>query len=318
MKRSKLSKPIISKDIFNSENKRISIKTKSKMSNTIIYLILITVSVVWILPFIYLLLQSFAKNYSPSVIIPKEWTLDNYRALFDTSFVIRFNNKEIIFAEVYPFGKWFLNTLVIAIIVSIFQTLLTLMTSYAFSRLNFSFRKKYMKLILIIGMFPSFLGIIITFYILKQVNLTTGIPGLFGLMLIYISNAVMNYYVSKGFFDTVSKSLDEAAMLDGANKNTIFWKIIMPLSKPIIVYTLLIAFIAPWGEYMFASVISAGDSRIFNVAVGLQQLLTKESGVSGFPIFCAAGVIVSIPIMTLFFFLQNYYVEGVTGGAVKG
>ena len=128
----------------------------------------------------------------------------------------------------------------------------------------------------------------------------------------------MNYYVSKGFFDTISKSLDEAAMIDGANKNTIFWRVIMPLSKPIIVYTILLAFTAPWGDYMFASVIAAGDSSLFNVAVGLQQLLTKESGVSGFPIFCAAGVIVSIPIMTLFFCLQGYYVEGVTGGAVKG
>ena len=89
-------------------------------------------------------------------------------------------------------------------------------------------------------------------------------------------------------------------------------------NKPIVVYTILLAFTAPWGDYMFASVIAAGDSSLFNVAVGLQQLLTKESGVSGFPIFCAAGVIVSIPIMTLFFFLQGYYVEGVTGGAVKG
>lgn len=310
-------KPIIPKDIF-SKNNKMTIKTKEKVKKSAIYIVLIIISIIWILPFIYLLIQSFAKNYSPSVIIPKEWTFDNYRALFDTNFVMRFNNKEIVFAEVYPFGRWFLNTLGIAIIVSVFQTLLTLMTSYAFSRLNFSFRKKYMKLILIIGMFPSFLGIIITFYILKQIDLTNGIPGLFGLILIYISNAVMNYYVSKGFFDTISKSLDEAAMLDGANKNTIFWKIILPLSKPIIVYTVLLAFIAPWGEYMFASVISSGDSKIFNVAVGLQQLLTKESGVSGFPIFCAAGVIVSIPIVTLFFFLQNYYVEGVTGGAVKG
>ena len=310
-------KPIIPKDIF-SKNNKMTIKTKEKVKKSAIYIVLIIVSIIWILPFIYLVIQSFAKNYSPSVIIPKEWTFDNYRALFDTNFVMRFNNKEIVFAEVYPFGRWFLNTLGIAIIVSVFQTLLTLMTSYAFSRLNFSFRKKYMKLILIIGMFPSFLGIIITFYILKQIDLTNGIPGLFGLILIYISNAVMNYYVSKGFFDTISKSLDEAAMLDGANKNTIFWKIILPLSKPIIVYTVLLAFIAPWGEYMFASVISSGDSKIFNVAVGLQQLLTKESGVSGFPIFCAAGVIVSIPIVTLFFFLQNYYVEGVTGGAVKG
>jgi arabinogalactan oligomer/maltooligosaccharide transport system permease protein len=167
-------------------------------------------------------------------------------------------------------------------------------------------------------MFAGFLGMIINFYILKQIGLNSGINGIFGLILINISGAVMGYYVSKGFFDTISKSLDEAAMIDGANKNTIFWKVIMPLSKPIIVYTILMGFTGPWGDYMFASVIAGGDAKLFNVAVGLQQLMTKEAGTSGFPIFCAAGVVVSIPIMTLFFFLQRYYVEGVTGGAVKG
>ena len=107
-------------------------------------------------------------------------------------------------------------------------------------------------------------------------------------------------------------------MIDGANKNTIFWQVIMPLSKPIIVYTILLAFTAPWGDYMFASVMAQGDTKLFNVAVGLQQMMTKEAGQTYFPIFCAAGVLVSIPIVILFFCLQNYYVEGVTGGAVKG
>ena len=318
MKRFKHLKPIKAKGVFYNAKNTGGMRFKQKTTNALVYVILTVISLIWILPFIYLVLQSFAKTYSPQVLIPKEWTLDNYRALFDTNFKMIFNNKEMVFAEVYPFGRWLLNTVCIALAVSVLQTILTLMSAYAFSRLNFSFRKKYMKLILIIGMFPGFLGMIITFYILKQVNLTTGVPGLFGLVLVYISGSVMNYYVSKGFFDTISKSLDEAAMIDGANKNTIFWRVIMPLSKPIVVYTILLAFTAPWGDYMFSSVIAAGDSSLFNVAVGLQQLLTKESGVSGFPIFCAAGVIVSIPIMTLFFFLQGYYVEGVTGGAVKG
>ena len=122
----------------------------------------------------------------------------------------------------------------------------------------------------------------------------------------------------KDFFDTISKSLDEAAMIDGANKNTIFWHVIMPLSKPIAVYTILLAFTAPWGDYMFASVMAGGKQELYNVAVGLQQMLTKEAGTTYFPIFCAAGVVVSIPIMIIFFLLQSYYVEGVTGGAVKG
>ena len=318
MKRFKYLKPIKTKGIFYNSKNTGSMRLKENIKRITIYAILVVISLIWLLPFLYLVLQSFAVKYSPTQIIPTEWTINNYRALFDKNFVMKFNGKDIVFANTYPFGRWMLNTLLIATCVSIFQTILVLISAYAFSRLNFSFRQKYMKLILIIGMFPGFLGMIINFYILKQIGLNTGINGIFGLILISVSGAVMGYYVSKGFFDTISKSLDEAAMIDGANKNTIFWKVIMPLSKPIIVYTILMGFTGPWGDYMFASVIAGGDTRLFNVAVGLQQLMTKEAGTSGFPIFCAAGVIVSIPIMTLFFFLQRYYVEGVTGGAVKG
>ena len=128
----------------------------------------------------------------------------------------------------------------------------------------------------------------------------------------------MQYYIAKGFFDTIPKSLDEAAMIDGANKNTIFFKIIMPLSKPIIVYTLLISFTAPWGDFMTASYIAGGNPSMMTVAVGLQQMITLTQRVQMFPTFCAGGVVVAIPIMALFFWLQKYYVEGITGGAVKG
>lgn len=318
MKRFKYLKPVKTEGLFHNPKNTSSIRVKEKIKRIIIYAILVLISIIWITPFLYLVVQSFAKTYSPTEIIPSEWTINNYRALFDKNYKMIFNNKEMVFANVYPFATWLKNTLIIAICVSIFQTILTLMSAYAFSRLKFSFRQKYMKLILIIGMFPGFLGMIINFYVLKQLGLSSGMGGIFGLILVNISGSIMGYYVSKGFFDTISKSLDEAAMIDGANKNTIFWKVIMPLSKPIIVYTILMGFTAPWGDYMFASVIASGETKLFNVAVGLQQLMTKEAGTSGFPIFCAAGVIVSIPIMTLFFFLQKYYVEGVTGGAVKG
>lgn len=279
-------------------------RAKEKVSRIVIYVILTIISIIWILPFLYLLIQSFAVKYEANLIIPKEWTLRNYTNLV--------TNK------VYPFWRWYLNTLVIALIVSVLNTVLTLISAYAFSRLRFKIRKGYMKIILIIGMFPGFLGMIVTYYMLQKIHLANGMPGLFGLILVYISGCVMNYYVAKGFFDTISKSLDEAAMIDGANKNTIFWRVIMPLSKPIVVYTVLLAFTAPWGDYMLASVMAGGHSELYNVAVGLQQMLAKEAGTQYFPIFCAAGVVVSIPIMILFFLLQGYYVEGVTGGAVKG
>ena len=131
----------------------------------------------------------------------------------------------------------------------------------------------------------------------------------------------MGYYISKGFFDTIPKSLDEAARIDGANRQQVFFKIILPLSKPIIIYTILNAFMAPWGDYMFASLITMGQSDYWNVAVGMREMV-QASQLSNFPDsferFCAAGVVVSLPITILFFILQRYYVEGITGGSVKG
>ena len=214
------------------------------------------------------------------------------------------------------FFTWFCNTLVVAVLSCIISTIFVLGTAYALSRFRFKARGLFMRINLIIGMFPGFLGMIIMYWVMKEIFHLQG--NYFSLVILYTAGAGGGYYISKGFFDTISKNIDEAAMIDGANKNTIFWRVIMPLSKPIVVYTILLAFTAPWGDYMFASVMAQGKVELFNVAVGLQQLMTKEAGSAYFPIFCAAGVLVSIPIVILFFCLQSYYVEGVTGGAVKG
>lgn len=284
-----------------AERKYRSKKGKEITTKIILYIVLIVISVIWIIPFIYLVLQSFATSYNAAKFIPESFTFQNYINLFTD--------------EIYPFGRWYLNTLIIAIVCSVLQTVITLMTSYAFSRLRFKARTGYMKLILILGMFPSFLGMVVTYFILDLIGLDGSI---FGLIIVYCAGAGMGYYISKGFFDTIPKSLDEAAMIDGASKNTIFWKVIIPLSKPIIVYTVLMSFTGPWGDYMLASYIAQGKQELFNVAVGLQQMLSKGQEIKYFPQFCAGGVFVSIGIMALFFWLQRYYVEGVTGGAVKG
>ena len=276
-------------------------KARSIFKKTIIYIILVIISIIWIFPFVYLLGQSFAKTYDASAFMPSEWVFDNYVTLFTSS--------------TYPFWRWFINTFLIALVTCILQTILVLMTSYALSRLRFKGRKAIMKMILVLGMFPGFLGMICTYFILDLIGLSGNI---FGLVLVYIAGSAMNYYIAKGFFDTIPKSLDEAAMIDGASKNTVFWKIILPLSKPIVVYTILMAFTAPWGDFMLASYLAQGRQELFNVAVGLQGMLTKDNANKNFPIFCAGGVVTSIPIVTLFFCLQKYYVEGVTGGAVKG
>ena len=150
-----------------------------------------------------------------------------------------------------------------------------------------------------------------------MVNLT-GDNALPGLILVYVASSGMGYYVIKGFLDTMPKSLDEAALVDGATRAQIFIKVIIPLCKPILIYTVLTSFMGPWGDFVFAYTVSWGSQLGINVAAGLQSWVTAEMAGSHFAHFCAGGVIVAIPVMVLFLFLQKYYVEGVTGGAVKG
>lgn len=156
---------------------------------------------------------------------------------------------------------------------------------------------------------------IVTYQILKLLGLNQSI---FSLILIYCGSSAMGYYISKGYFDTIPYSLDEAAKIDGASGNTIFFRVILPLAKPIVIYMLLMSFTSPWGDFMFASYLANGNPDNFNVAVGLKEFLTREFIHDYFTRFCAGAVVVSIPITILFFWLQRYYVEGITGGSVKG
>ena len=223
------------------EIKRKAFRSKKgmeRLSNTIIYVILVVISIVWLFPFFFLLLHSFRgePGATTNYFFPKEYTFDNYIKLF---------------TETTPFNfmQWYGNTLIVSIVVTIFQTVIVLITSYALSRLRFKFRKPLMNLILILGMFPGFMSMTAVYFVLKQLALTKNLAGL---MIVYVASSAMQYYICKGFFDTIPKSLDEAARIDGANRHQVFIKIILPLSKPIIIYTILTAFIAPWGEYMFA------------------------------------------------------------------
>lgn len=283
--------------------------------NIIIYTVLILLSVFWLIPFVYLLGQSFSSSYAPRfffpLINPSEdllaqgypyFTFDNYVKLFTD--------------DLYHFGIWYKNTLIITSVTCVIETVLVLGTSYAFSRLRFKLRKPLMKLILVLSMFPGFLSMIIIYSILKLIGLNGNI---YSLILIYIGGSAMQYYIAKGFFDTIPRSLDEAAMIDGANKNTIFFRVIMPLSKPIVVYTALITFTGPWGDFMLPNFLAGGTDEARTVAVGLWRIVNDLTNRAVyFPFFCAGAVFVSVPIMILFFWLQRYYVEGITGGAVKG
>ena len=278
-------------------------KGAEKLSLVIIHTVLAIISVIWLLPFLMLIILSFRGEQvgmSANYLFPKQWSFDNYVKLFTQT----------------KFLTWYGNTLLVSVIVTVVQTIIVLVTSYALSRLRFKMRKPLMNVMLILGMFPGFLSMTAVYFVLKEINLTQNI---FGLILVYSASSAMQYYICKGFFDTIPKSLDEAARIDGASRHTIFFKILLPLAKPIIIYTILTAFIAPWGEYMFSSFIMLGDPDKFTVAVGMKSWLDNSTLASKyFTIFCAAAVVVSIPITALFIWLQRYYVEGVTGGSVKG
>lgn len=301
-------------------------RTKRIIADTLIYILLAVLCIIWLLPIIWLFLQSFG-DYDGAALTglkkfwPDKWTFDNYINLFNN----RVLDSTVGVWRVYGdplnpnpvnFGMTFLNTLIVAIFSCIISTLLTLFTSYAFSRCRFKSRTLMMRIILILGMFPGFISLIVFYQLAKLVGLQ---ESLIALIIIYSGGAGMGYYVSKGFFDTISKSIDEAAMIDGANQVQIFFRIIVPLSKPIIVYTALLAFMSPWGDFMTASYLYVLHPYNGTVATVLNQMVASVQNRNTYwQQFCAAAIVIAIPITALFMFLQKYYVSGVTGGAVKG
>lgn len=276
------------------------------ISNVIIYTVLTIMSVIWLVPIFWLVLQSFRLETGSvsRFFFPQNYTFNNYIQLLSLNSADRVN-----------FPQWFLNTFIVASFTCVISTVLVLLTSYAFSRLDFKARRPMMKIILVLGMFPGFMTMIAIYHILKLIGLTGSI---WGLILVYSGGAAMGYYISKGFFDTIPKSIDEAAMIDGASKAQIFWHITLPLSKPIVIYTTLTSFIGPWGDFIFARLMLGDRLESYTVARGLYWMLMRENIATYFTRFAAGAVIVAIPITLLFIWLQKYYVSGVTGGSVKG
>lgn len=293
-----------SAEMVRAEKRHMGLRAKNAIGNTVIYIILIVMSIIWLFPFVCIVLQSFRveSTQMTGYIWPQQWGFDNYIKLSTQT----------------AFWQWFGNTLLMAVITAIVQTFIVLCMSYTLSRLRFKGRKFLMNAMLVLGMFPGMLTMIILYRVLADLNLT-GPNAVPGLILVYVASSGMGYYVSKGFFDTLPKSLDEAARVDGATNAQVLFKVILPLSKPIVIYTLLTAFMGPWGDFVFARYIAANNSAGYNVAVGLQNMIsTPENLFKNYTMFCAGGVIVAVPITILFMCLQKYYVEGVTGGAVKG
>lgn len=287
------------------EKKIKSYKAKRKWTLTSSYTALIALSIVWLFPIVWIVLTSFRGEGGAFVpyIIPKTFTLENYRILLTNA------------TGNFPFVRWFLNTLFVATISCILSTFITIAMAYALSRLRFRLRKPFLKVALVLNMFPGFMSMIAIYYILKALGLT---ETLFALILVYSSGAALGFYIAKGFFDTIPMALDESAMIDGANKWEIFTQITLPLSKPMIVYTSLMTFMGPWMDFIFAKIIMGDKVQNYTVAIGLFTMMTRTTANSLFMAFTAGCVLIAIPITILFIFMQRFYVEGITSGSVKG
>ncbi|MCR5793810.1 MAG: sugar ABC transporter permease [Solobacterium sp.] len=288
------------------ETKKNRPSPRKRLVNLLVHILLAFLAFVWVTPIIWIVLTSFRteKGSYVKTFFPTGYTLNNYIKLFTDRNVLNF-------------PKMYMNTLIIAVICCVISTFFVLSVAYSLSRMRFGFRKTYMNIAMILGLFPGFMAMVAQYYILKALGLTEGAMIRIALIVVYSACTGLGFQIAKGFFDTIPKSIDEAAIIDGANQWQIFTKITMPLSKPIIIYTVLTSFIAPWVDFIFAKVICRANADQFTVAIGLWNMLQKEYIGQWYTCFAAGAVVISIPIAILFIYMQRFYVEGISG-AVKG
>ncbi len=281
-------------------------KIRKIVTNSIVHVILAILAFIWVLPIFWVVLTSFRaeKGSYVTTFFPQSYTFNNYKKLFTDTTILNF-------------PLMFKNTFVIAIFTCIISTIFVLSVSYCMSRMRFKMRKPFMNVAMILGLFPGFMSMVAVYYILKALNMSEGSMIPVALVVVFSAGTGIGFQVAKGFFDTIPKALDEAAIIDGATRWQTFTKVTVPLSKPIIVYTILTSFMAPWIDFLFAKVICRADAKYFTVSIGLWKMLEKEYIDNWYTSFAAGAVLVSIPIAILFLLTQKFYVEGVSG-AVKG
>ncbi len=265
---------------------------------------------IWLIPIFWLILVSFTPDASPTTLysfFPERFDIVNY-----TKILTDIN-------EVNQFPRWFLNTLIVSVCSTIVSTLFVLATAFAFSRFRFKKRKGFMNISMVIALFPGMLTMFVSYTLFEYVFHLNA--GLIRLIIAYSACAGLGYLVAKGFFDTIPTEIDEAAKIDGASKARIFFQILIPLSKPIIVYTIITAFMGPWVDFVFAKIILGNSTEMidsYTVAIGLLNMVDGMGVYEWFGAYIAGSVIVAVPLSILFIIFQRYYVSGVTGGAVKG
>ena len=282
---------------------------RGKLLTLIFRIVLAIITLIFALfPIVWVISASF--NPTNSVVgqplIPPNPTLDNYRALFND--------------PLNPFPRWLLNSLYLSIVVTIAAVIITTLAAYAFSRFRFNGRRQLLQSILLIQVFPNFLNMVALFLILQQIG--TYLPRLGlnthgGLMLLYLGGTLgVNTWLMKGYFDSIPRDLDEAATVDGATPWQVFWVILVPLVRPILVVVGMLTFIGIYSEYVLARIILT-DKSLYTLSVGLNLFIQNQySGRWG--TFSAGALIAAIPVVALFLIFQRYLVGGLTSGSVKG
>lgn len=282
-----------------------SLSKRRMVGDIVVHAFLAIMAVIWLLPIVWVVAESFNKDPAPytKTFFPREFSLNNYIKIFTDR-------------SVMDFPRMYLNTFIIACFTCVISVFFVLMVAYVMSRMRFRLRRTFMSVVLILGMFPSIMAVSAIYFILKAVGLTGGGMTILALILVYSAGSGAGFYVMKGYMDTIPNSLDEAAILDGCTRSEVFWKIILPICKPMIVYQAIVSFLGPWLDFVMAKVIARTQSD-YTVALGLWLMLEKEYIHTWFARFAAGAVLVSVPIAILFIVMQRFYQESMSG-SVKG
>ena len=280
--------------------KQSSIKRNRFLKHFFTYLYMILLSIIIIYPLLITTMTAFKSSdvVAFTLDFSGAWTLNNFKELFTDTL----------------YGTWYGNTLIISIFTMVVQVAVITLAGYTYSRYNFAGKKWSLTFFLVVQMVPT-MAALTAYYVLGM--LLNGLDHDWFLILIYIGGGIpMNTWLMKGYFDTVPYDFDESAKLDGAGNFTIFWNIVMPLVKPMIAVQALWAFMGPFGDYMTARYLLREEQNL-TVAVGLQEFISDPKN-QQVALFAAGAILIALPICALFFYLQRYFVTGLTAGGAKG
>jgi arabinogalactan oligomer/maltooligosaccharide transport system permease protein len=288
---------------------------EEKIPHLLLHAFLAAVVIFTIYPVLWVVTIAFSGNQSLAIAdLPQDPSVwDRLRAVAPWPARWSFDNFASVFAD-QPFARWVLNSALIAVATTVVGVFLSCTAAYAFSRFKFPGRRAGMMSFLVSQMFPGTLTLIPLYIIIVQ-WLGLGSTRL-GLVIVYATTSIpFSVWMLKGYFDTIPKELEEAALIEGAGPGTVFWRIVLPLAKPAIAITALFSFMTAWNEFILAATFM-DQELMYTAPVGLKFFVGGFQQQWGY--FAAGSIIVSIPVVLLFLYLQKYLVSGLTAGSVKG